>query len=101
MQLPSVGRASMNPPRLLSAPCGPIKDYTPIRAVTQLGRVRVAHSSMPMKYDSAFVDRIKARPGRIQYATQAMGGAQHLATDALRSSRNPDCRRCTIPSGRW
>ncbi len=68
-------------PLLLKAPYDPIRDFTPIATVAQGELVLVLHPSMPPNNFQDFVAYAKARPGKLQYATPAIAGAQHLATE--------------------
>jgi len=45
----------------------------------------VVHPSLPVKTFAEFIAYAKARPGKLQYATPAMAGAQHLATEVFNS----------------
>lgn len=68
-------------PVLLKAPFDPIKDFTPIGTVAATELVLLLHPSMPPNTLSEFLAYAKARPGKINYATPALGGSQHLATE--------------------
>ncbi len=72
-------------PLLLKAPYDPIKDFTAIGTVASSELVLVVHPSMPVKNYAEFIGYVKARPGKLQYATPAMAGAQHLATEVFGS----------------
>jgi tripartite-type tricarboxylate transporter receptor subunit TctC len=68
-------------PVLLKAPFDPIRDFTPIATVAQGELVLVLNPSMPPNNLAEFIAYAKARPGKLQYATPAFAGAQHLATE--------------------
>lgn len=68
-------------PVLLKAPFDPIKDFTAIATVAQGELVLLLHPSMPPKTLGEFLAYAKARPGKLQYATPALAGAQHLTTE--------------------
>ena len=70
-------------PLLLKVPYDPIKDFTAIGTVASSESVLVVHPSMPVKSYAEFIDYAKARPGKVQYATPALAGAQHLMTEVF------------------
>ena len=68
-------------PLLLKAPYDPIKDFTPIATVAQGEFVLLLHPAVPPGNLTDLIAYAKARPGKLLYATPAMAGAQHLATE--------------------
>lgn len=72
-------------PLLLKAPFDPIRDFTPVGTVASTELVLVVHPSLPVKTYAEFIAHAKGRPGKLQYATPAMAGAQHLATEVFNS----------------
>jgi len=72
-------------PLLLKAPYDPIKDFTAIGTVASSELVLVVHPSVPVKTYAEFISYVKGRPGKMQYGTPAIAGAQHLATEVFGS----------------
>lgn len=68
-------------PVLLKAPFDPIKDFTAIATVASTELVLLVHPSLPPSNLTDFLAYAKARPNKINYATPALGGSQHLATE--------------------
>jgi tripartite-type tricarboxylate transporter receptor subunit TctC len=68
-------------PLLLKAPFDPIRDFTPIATVAQGELVLLLHPSLPPNNLTDFLAYARARPGKLLYATPAIAGAQHLATE--------------------
>jgi tripartite-type tricarboxylate transporter receptor subunit TctC len=68
-------------PVLLKAPFDPIKDFTPIATVASTELVLMVHPSLPPNNLKELIAYAKARPDQINYATPALGGSQHLATE--------------------
>ena len=68
-------------PVLLKAPYDPIKDFTPISEVAATEFVLLLHPSVPPNNFAEFLSYAKARPGKLTYATPALAGSQHLATE--------------------
>ncbi len=70
-------------PLLLKVAFDPIKDFVTIGTIASGELVLVVHPAMPVKNYAEFIDYVKARPGKVQYGTPAMAGAQHLATEVF------------------
>ena len=68
-------------PVILKAPYDPIKDFTAIATVATTELVLVLHPSLPPNNLQEFLAYAKARPGKVIYATPALAGSQHLATE--------------------
>ena len=73
-------------PVLLKAPFDPIKDFTAIATVASTELVLLLHPSVPANNLQEFLAYAKARPGKINYATPALAGSQHLATEIFNIS---------------
>ena len=68
-------------PLLIKAPYDPIRDFTPIATVAGSELVLVLHPSLPPNNLAEFLAYARARPGQLFYASAAIAGAQHLATE--------------------
>jgi tripartite-type tricarboxylate transporter receptor subunit TctC len=68
-------------PVLLKAPYDPIKDFTPIAEIAATELVLLLHPSVPPNNLADFLAYAKARPGKLTYATPALAGSQHLASE--------------------
>lgn len=73
-------------PVILKAPFDPIKDFTAIGTVASTELVLLVHPSVPPNNLHEFLAYAKARPGKINYATPALAGSQHLATEIFNIS---------------
>ena len=73
-------------PLLLKAPFDPIRDFTPIGTVARGEMVLLLHPSIPSRTLSEFIAYAKSRPGKLQYGTPAMAGAQHLGTEMFNAA---------------
>ena len=73
-------------PLLLKAPYDPIRDFTPIATVAASELVLVLHPSLPPGNLAEFLAYAKARPGKLHYASAAIAGAQHLATEMFNTT---------------
>ena len=68
-------------PLLLKAPYDPIKDFTPIGTVASTELVLLVHPSVAARNLAELITYAKANPGKLTYATPALAGSQHLATE--------------------
>jgi len=68
-------------PVLLKAPYDPIKDLAPVATVASTELVLVLHPSHPPNTLAEFIAYAKSKPGKLNYATAAIGSTQHLATE--------------------
>ncbi len=57
----------------------PLKDFTPIANIGANGFVIAVHPGLPATDLKAFVDHIKARPGKLNYGSGGTGSLTHLA----------------------
>ena len=73
-------------PLLLKAPYDPIKDFTPVATVAATELVLVLHPSVPPNNLAEFLAYARSRRGELNYATPAIGGSQHLATEIFNIS---------------
>jgi tripartite-type tricarboxylate transporter receptor subunit TctC len=73
-------------PVILKAPFDPIKDFTAIATVASTELVLLVHPSLPPNNLKEFLAYAKARPGQVTYATPALAGSQHLATEIFNIS---------------
>lgn len=67
-------------------PFDPIRDFEPISYVANTPYVLAVHPSLPVKSVAELVQYAKAKPGEINYAASAPGGAQHLGWELLKRS---------------
>jgi tripartite-type tricarboxylate transporter receptor subunit TctC len=64
----------------------PIEDFATISLIGREPGVLVVHPSLPVKTFQEFVAYVKARPGRVDYASSGNGSGQHLFMALLASS---------------
>jgi tripartite-type tricarboxylate transporter receptor subunit TctC len=70
-------------PLLFKAPYDPLKDFAPVATVAATDLILLLHPSVPANNLEEFIAYAKARPGKLNYATPAIGGSQHLASEVL------------------
>jgi tripartite-type tricarboxylate transporter receptor subunit TctC len=73
-------------PLLLKAPYDPSKDFAPVATIAITELVLLLHPSVPSNNLAEFLTYTKSRPGKLNYATPAIGGGQHLAIEIFNSS---------------
>jgi tripartite-type tricarboxylate transporter receptor subunit TctC len=73
-------------PLLLKASYDPIKDFAPVATIAATELILLLHPSVPANNLDEFIAYAKSRPGQVNYATPAMGGSQHLASEVLNMS---------------
>ena len=73
-------------PLLLKASYDPIKDFAPVATIASTELILLLHPSVPVNTLEEFIAYAKSKPGKIDYATPAIGGSQHLASEVLNMS---------------
>ncbi len=61
-----------------------MKSFTPVCTLASSATVLVVGPSLPVKTVAQFLERAKARPGSLSYATPGQGSSPHLATEQFR-----------------
>src|SRR5262249_59246604 len=62
----------------------PIKDFTSVGQVARSSYLLLVHPDVPAKSLTHFVEYVKARPGKVAYASAGNGNLQHLRIELLR-----------------
>ncbi|GAA7768853.1 MAG: tripartite tricarboxylate transporter substrate binding protein [Burkholderiaceae bacterium] len=72
-------------PRLIAAtPYDPLKDFQTVAIFGLNGNVLLVSNSFPAKTFAEFLAYVKARPGRVNYASGSVGSSAHLAAELLK-----------------
>jgi tripartite-type tricarboxylate transporter receptor subunit TctC len=66
------------------------KDFVPVVFVAAVPNVLVVHPSLGVKSLKELIDRARAKPGSINYATPGPGTTGHLSTELLKSMTKID-----------
>ncbi|HEX2215771.1 MAG TPA: tripartite tricarboxylate transporter substrate binding protein [Xanthobacteraceae bacterium] len=74
----------MNAPLFKTLPYDPVKSFTPIVHVANGGLALTVHPSVPAETAKAFIEHVKAQPGKLNYASPGPGTPQHLAMELLK-----------------
>ena len=78
-----VGSTHVLVPLLLKAPYDPIKDFAAVASIARSEFVLLMNSALPAKDLKELIAYAKSRPGQLNYATPAAGGANHLVHEVL------------------
>ena len=71
-------------------PYDPVKDLAPITLAVMSPQYLVVHPSVPVNNVAELVARAKAQPGKISYASVAVGSASHLTMEMLKLAAGVD-----------
>jgi len=69
----------INPSLRGKLPYDTLKDFAPIAFVATVPNILVAHPSLPANNVAELISYVRARPGKVAYATAGQGSASHLA----------------------
>lgn len=75
---------SSNPALYPKIPYDTLKDFSPISVLAQLPFIATVHPSVPVNSIKDLIDYIKARPGRIFYASSGTGGPSHFSGETFK-----------------
>jgi len=79
-----IGLMAVNPLIYPDAGYDVDKDFVPVSLLTRVPSLYCVHKDVPVTDLKSFVDYVKARPGRINYASAGNASAGHLAVEALK-----------------
>jgi tripartite-type tricarboxylate transporter receptor subunit TctC len=79
------GPIAVNPTLFKNLPYDPLKDLAPITLAVTAPEFLAVHPSVPAKNVAELVALAKAQPGKLAYASVAIGSASHLTMEMLKS----------------
>jgi len=68
----------------------PVRDFTPVGQVARSSYLLLVHPDVPAKSLKEFVEYVKARPGKLAYASAGNGTLQHLGMEMLKREAGLD-----------
>ncbi|MGG5808565.1 tripartite tricarboxylate transporter substrate binding protein [Falsiroseomonas sp. CW058] len=68
----------------------PVRDFTPVALLASITNVLVVHPSLPARNVAELVELAKARPGRMNFASAAVGAAGHLVGEMFKTRTGTD-----------
>jgi tripartite-type tricarboxylate transporter receptor subunit TctC len=84
------GPIAINTTLFKDLPYDPVKDLAPITLAVTAPQFLAVHPSLPVKNVAEFVAYAKANPGKLSYASVAVGSASHLTMEMLKSAAHID-----------
>ena len=88
--LATVSTHGVNPAINAKLPYDALKDFTPISNLASVPNVVSAHPSMGISDVRQLVERAKANPGKITYASAGNGSLSHMLGELFKSSTSTD-----------
>ncbi|WP_439548863.1 Bug family tripartite tricarboxylate transporter substrate binding protein [Falsiroseomonas sp.] len=83
LMLPGVSMMSFNPHLYRGLPYDPLRDFTYISPVVDTPFVVVASRRSGIASLAQFIERAKARPGELTFASAGVGNSTHLSTEMM------------------
>jgi tripartite-type tricarboxylate transporter receptor subunit TctC len=68
----------------------PIKDFAPVGQVARSSYMLLVHPDFPARSVKELIDHVKARPGKVAYASAGNGTLQHLGMELFRREAGLD-----------
>jgi len=68
----------------------PVKDFAPVALVAIQPNILVVHPSVPAHTVAEFIAYVKARPGKLNYASTGVGVAAHLSGELFKAMAGVD-----------
>jgi tripartite-type tricarboxylate transporter receptor subunit TctC len=84
------GPIAINTTLFRNLPYDPQKDLAPITLAVTSPQFLAVHPSVPVRNVAEFVAYAKAHPGKLSYASVAVGSASHLTMEMLKSAAGID-----------
>jgi tripartite-type tricarboxylate transporter receptor subunit TctC len=77
---------TINPLLYKNLPYNPSRDFLPVAMAARAPLFLAAHPSTPVKTFQELIDYVKARPGKLDYASSGIGSTHHLTMEAIKSA---------------
>lgn len=81
---------AINPSLYKELPYDAVKDFTPLTLVAINPNVLVAHPSLPVNTLKELIALAKTKPGVLNYASNSIGGGNHLSAELFKSMAGID-----------
>jgi tripartite-type tricarboxylate transporter receptor subunit TctC len=81
---------AVNPSLLQKLPYDPDKAFAPVTLLALFPNIVVVHPAFPVNSIAQLIEKAKAEPGKIAFASSGNGSAQHLAAELFRQRAGLD-----------
>jgi tripartite-type tricarboxylate transporter receptor subunit TctC len=88
--LATVSTHGVNPAINPKLPYDPLRDFTPISNLASVPNVVSSHPALGIKDLKGLIERAKANPGKITYASAGNGSLSHMLGELFKSSTSTD-----------
>jgi len=82
--LGNIGTLAINPALFSSLPVNPLKDFVPVSVVADMPSALVANADIPVKNVNELAAYIKARPGKLNFASPGSGSLNRLEMEIFK-----------------
>jgi tripartite-type tricarboxylate transporter receptor subunit TctC len=90
MAVANTANLTMNPFLFANTGYDPQKDLTPLAVCARVMNAMVVPADSPVRNVQQLVDRAKAQPGRLSYASSGAGSSPHLAAELFKHRTGTD-----------
>src|SRR5262249_39396767 len=77
-------------PQMQKVAYDPVKDLAPVGMITRNPMAFTVHPDLPVRSLRAFIDYVRAHPGRLEYSVGGVGSSSHLAPALLAAREHLD-----------
>lgn len=84
------GVLTMNQALFTNIRYDPVRDFAPVAMFADVPQVLIVHSSVPANSVADLIKLAKDKPGKLNYASAAVGGATHLAMEQFKQLAGVD-----------
>ena len=86
--LTNINITSMNPALMPRMPFDPQKDFAPITLLGTTSMVLAVNPQLPVKNIPELLNLLRAKPGRLSYASSGSGSPQHMSAEMFKAMTN-------------
>jgi tripartite-type tricarboxylate transporter receptor subunit TctC len=88
--LGNIGTLAINPALFSNLPVNPLKDFVPVSVVADMPSALVANADIPVKSVNELAAYIKARPGKLNFASPGSGSLNRLEMEIFKKETGTD-----------
>ena len=91
------GNMSVNPSLFAKLPYDPLADFVPVAMLANYPFLVVVNNDLPVKSIKELIAHLKAKPGKVDYASAGNGTGQHLAPELFKMMTGTDMKPIALP----